>query len=275
MASTDERARPALCGVVVAQPRTGSLARAAASLAWAEERVILCRSGDAEALAVAAELGLPAIEAHEPERALEALRERVGAPWVLVLEADEVVSADAERAAAQLLRTDADAFALPRYTRIGEQPLRGAPGYPDPRVRLYRPAAVEGAVTEAVPTAGAKRLHRPEAPCLHLHHAGYPDLARWLDERVARTEVRPADGAWRAGVAAAVERAARRDLPDGDLGRALALLDAWTQVRAGLLAWEARTPRPSLPDDLPAPCVREAPAPGLLDRLLRRRRPPR
>jgi glycosyltransferase involved in cell wall biosynthesis len=202
-------------------------------------------------------------------------------PWVLVLDADERLAADApERLKALLERHGEryDAFALPRYNEIAGQVLQGAASHPDPQVRLFRRGTVEWSDTHHDPPrvkTGAARLLAPgldEAPA--IHHRNYESVRHFIRKQLdyALSDAYDSDpGSFdldaylgRAHAALARRHDAERD---GDLARAQALVLAWDAIVRALLHWEASGRQGSLERFLALPA---APAPGLCERLRRR-----
>jgi glycosyltransferase involved in cell wall biosynthesis len=180
--------------------------------------------------------------------------------WVLVLDSDEYLAADAEAAVRGLIQTHGhrcDAFAIPRWNYIAGQVMRGSRWYPDYQVRLFRAGTVRWADTnheQPRVVSGAARLRLLEPPdCLHLHHQNYRSLREFVERQVRyalddapRDDGEPFD--FSDYIAGAYQELALRDDTgrDGDLSHALALLMAWDHIVRGVLDWDARTPKPPL-----------------------------
>lgn len=179
---------PTVAGVVLTLNEEQDLARALASLAWCEERLVL-DSGSIDATAtVASQLGVPLQEHRQPppfrisEQRNWAL-ERAGlrSDWVLFLDADEEVGPELAR---EIRRRVADPEApdgfelTPRYWFLGRW-LKRTQGYPNWHPRLVRRGALrfEGGVWECFP-AGAKV---GRIPLPYEHYAFSKGLDDWIE----------------------------------------------------------------------------------------------
>lgn len=255
--------RPAITAIVHTRDSAETLAKALASLRWAEELIVADMDSRDETLEIARRYGARIIPL-EPVPRVDGVRDRVTAlaahPWILVLDSDEWLAEDAESGVAALIAEQGDrfdAFALPRFNYVGEQWLRAQPWYPDNQIRLFR----RGTVTwpDAIHVSprmitGWQRLKELQPPgCLHIHHRNYRDLRDFVRRQLEyalseQYDDRPERFDFGDHVAKAYEQLALRQAPDrdGDLSQAVALLLAWDAVVRGVLHWESLDPRPPL-----------------------------
>jgi len=257
----------------------GTLARALASVAWAEERVVIDMqsSDDTRVLAEGAGarvIGIPASPRVDDVRTASLAHARH--EWILVLDADEFLADDADDAVQELIRNHgatADAFAIPRFNAIAGRILRSTGWYPDHQIRVFRRGCVRwGGGIHRPPEVitGPARLHRLEPPhCLHLHHENYASLTAVIEKqlRYALVEDYPADPAlfdFGSYVQAAYDEFARRHDPanDGELSTALALVMAWNALVRGLIHWDRLAEKPALGPAFCLPIVPAVPPSG-------------
>jgi len=169
--------------------------------------------------------------------------------WVLVLDSDESLSADAQTEIARLIARHGDshdAFAIPRFNVIAGHVMRGSGWYPDHQIRLFRKGTVAWSAGHHRPPrvlTGEGRLLRLDPPdCLHIHHANYDSLAEFVERQTRYLLTDRYDHAFDFGdyvAAARGELARRHDVAaDGDLSTALALLMAWDRIVRGIIHWE-------------------------------------
>jgi glycosyltransferase involved in cell wall biosynthesis len=252
-----------------------TLGRALASVAWAAERVVIDMESRDETRAIAERAGArvvgitptPRVDDVRTAALAEARHE-----WILVLDADEYLAADADAAVQALLRAHgaaADAFAIPRFNAVAGRILRGTGWYPDHQVRLFRRGCVHwpgGVHRPPEVTTGAARLHRLEPPgCLHLHHDNYASVTAVIERQLRYALIDdysddPAAFDFGEYVQAAYAELAQRHDPerDGDLSTALALVMAWHALVRGLVHWDRLAEKPPLE---PAFCLPIVPAP--------------
>ncbi len=166
--------------VTIARDEADRLGRCLASVAWAEERLVLDAGSRDGTARIARAHGAWVV--HTDWQGFVAQRNRGLAlarhPWVLFLDADEWVEADAEQAIrAFLAAPDADAARLRRRTRWLGRELRHGRAYPDRQLRLMRKEArwVGGRVHEHVKVPGPVRDLDG-----HLGHEPYRDLSEHL-----------------------------------------------------------------------------------------------
>lgn len=260
--------------IVHARNAAAGLAKLLPTVRWAAECIVVDMESTDDTVAVATAHGARVLPVELHPR-VDAVRNRfleaATTPWIMVMDADEHLAADAADLVAELIRErggEYDAFGIPRLNRIGAQVMRGSGWYPDHQIRLFRRGTVRWSDgTHRLPevVTGRERLLDLEPPgCLHIHHDNYPNLAAFIERQVryALNDVyEPEAYAPERYAAAALESFARRHDPavDGDLSRALAVIMAWDQVIRGLIHWDTLTDKPSLEDYLTLPVITVAP----------------
>jgi glycosyltransferase involved in cell wall biosynthesis len=176
-------ARCTLSVAIITHNEEQNLARTLASVAWADQVVVVDAHSTDGTAALARSAGAQVIERAWPGFAAQknfALSQCTG-DWILSLDADEEVSPDLAQEMLALLANPpaADAFYLPRRNYfLGRAMLRGG-FYPDYKLRLFRrgrASFAERAVHETLHCSG---------PTLHLngdllHHA-YPTLSSYIE----------------------------------------------------------------------------------------------
>ncbi len=253
---------PVSC-IVHTRDSEATLARALGSVRWADELIVVDMDSRDATLRIAREFSARILTAPPVDR-VDAVRnaylEQARHEWVLVLDSDEALSADAEPTLRTLLGERGaayDAFAIPRFNTIGGQVMRGSGWYPDHQIRLFRKGCVRWSddihVPPAVTTGPARLLELEPEHGLHLHHRNYENLRHFITKQLAYALKQPyprdpASFDFGDYVALAYRRmATRRDVEtDGDLSHALALVMAWDALMRGLLHWDALAPRPGL-----------------------------
>lgn len=237
------------------------LAKLLPTVRWAHEVIVVDMQSEDASTAVARAAGARVLSTELHPR-VDAIRNRflseAHTEWVLVLDADEYLAEDASERIRQLLAEHGpgyDAFALPRFNRIGAHIMRGSGWYPDHQVRLFRRDAVRWPdATHQPPTVltGPQRLRllAPEDG-LHIHHDNYANLRDFMARQLRyalQDTYDPAAFDADHYAAQALEELARRHDPaaDGDLSRALALIMAWDKTMRGLIHWDQLPDRPSL-----------------------------
>lgn len=184
-----------ITAVILTKDEESTLARAIGSLGFCE-RIFVVDSGSTDGTErVAGSLGA-AFVTHRQAGPFRISEQRnwaldnlpITTPWVLFLDADEVVTDALSATLGDLVRRDVDhaAFELtPRYIFWGRW-LKRTQGYPNWHPRLVRRghARYAGGVWEHFETAGrVGRLHEP-----YDHHANAKGLHDWLErhQRYAR-----------------------------------------------------------------------------------------
>ncbi|MBZ9986358.1 glycosyltransferase family 2 protein [Mesorhizobium sp. BH1-1-5] len=230
---------------------------------WAAERIVVDMQSRDKTVEIANAAGCrvmftAVVDAVDPIRnqyLAEASHE-----WILVLDSDEYLAADAHEALQQLIRehgANADAFAIPRFNSIAGHVMRGSGFYPDHQVRLFRRGTVAwqpGHHRLPKVLTGRQRLRQLEPPhCVHIHHENYPDIASFIAKQVRYAltdDYDPDPEKFDFGIYLAEAHAefARRHEPsqDGELSTAVATVLAWDRIMRGLIHWERLGRRQSL-----------------------------
>jgi len=250
---------------VVIQTRNAApgLAKALASVRWADEIIVADMHSDDATRAIARAQGARVVEVPRHPRVDAVRNESIAqatGDWILVLDADEFLMPEAEAQIRSLIRDAGDtlnAYAIPRFNRIDGQILRGAIWYPDPQTRLFRKGTVRwpDAIHQPPEVVGGpariRGLENPEG--LHIHHDNYADLEAFIERQVRYALCDRYDpdpdrfdlesylrDAWRQWTSRCDPRR------DGDLSRALAVIMAWDRLLRGLIHWNRLAVRPPL-----------------------------
>lgn len=259
MQSTDSRLDLAV--ITHARNAASGLAKLLPTVRWAAETVVIDMESTDDTVAVARAFGARVVAAGAHPR-VDAVRNRylgeVATAWTLVLDADEYLADDAPDLVGKLIEQAGgaiDAYAIPRFNRIGGQVMRGSGWYPDHQVRLFRRGCVlwsDSTHQRPSVVTGDQRLRELEPPdCLHIHHDNYPDLRAFIERQLRYAlldRYDPAAFDMDEYVTAAYTAFAHRHQPDldGDLSLALATVMAWDKIMRGLIHWDQIQPRPSL-----------------------------
>ena len=265
MPSMDKRRD--LTVITHARDAAAGLAKLLPTVRWATEVVVIDMQSTDDTVAVARAAGARVLSTPVHPR-VDSIRtrylEEAKTDWIFVLDADEYLADDASEAVDRLLAEKGagyDAFALPRFNRIGSHIMRSSGWYPDHQVRLFRRGCVRWPdATHRAPEVltGAHRLYLLPLNGLHIHHDNYANL-RAVIERQLRYALQDAydPAAFDADhyASAAYAEFARRHDPaaDGDLSRALATVMAWDKVMRGLIHWDQLDPKPPLDTFLTLP----------------------
>lgn len=259
-----DRPRTPLTGIVHTRDSGATLERALTSLRFVTELVVVDMASEDDTLAIARRLadrvvGIPVAPRVDGVR--NAQLETAAHEWIVVLDSDEYLAADAPDLIDALIREHGhryDAFAVPRFNFIAGQLMRRSGWYPDHQVRVFRRGTVAWTdahhVAQTVTTGRSRQLTLTPPDCLHIHHENYRDLRqvmrRQLDYALSqRYPVGAAAFDFDAYLVEAREQLTARMDPgeDGDVSRALALVMAWDAIVRGLAHWDSLDPRPPLP----------------------------
>jgi glycosyltransferase involved in cell wall biosynthesis len=160
------------------------------SVKWAQE-VVVCDSGSTDrTLHIAAEYGARTFQ--DPWRGFSAHKnlavERCTEPWILVLDADERVTAELQREIEAVVRADgpADAYSLARKNFFLGEWIRHGGWYPDRSLRLFRRGRgrfLPRSVHEALAVDGTAGLL--EYPLEHHTYASVGDFLQRMDRYAA------------------------------------------------------------------------------------------
>ena len=182
------------------------MSRLMESVRWVEECIVVDMDSHDRTCEIARQYGATVLQTPIVQR-IDGIRndflERGRHEWVLVLDADEYLAADAESLIRDLLAqhgNDRDAFCIPRYNMIAGQIMRGSNWYPDQQIRLFRKGCVRWSdTTHKLPEVltGQERLHTLEPPgCLHIHHENYNSVEQFIERQIqyALKDNYPANG---------------------------------------------------------------------------------
>jgi glycosyltransferase involved in cell wall biosynthesis len=223
-------ARARLSVVVVTRNEEERLRACLESVAWADEIVVVDAESDDKTVAIAREFTDHVVIRPWPGYAVQKNTglDLATSPWVLSLDADEVVGAELRAEIMAVLAADgpADGYSVPRRNIFWGRWVRHGGLYPDWQLRLFRRGRgrfVARAVHESVAVDG-----RVERLTGHLEHRSYRDISDFLT-RADRYSTLAADEAVAQG-----RRARLGDLLLRPLGRFVGMyvlgrgfLDGW------------------------------------------------
>lgn len=258
--------------IVHTRNRAALLQRLLDTIQWADETIVVDMASDDNSVAIAHSAGARVLSSELHPR-IDGIRNRYLAEprneWIFVLDSDEYVSSDAPDLVSELIEQygdSYDAFAIPRFNKIGAHVLRGSGWYPDSQTRLFRKGTVRWSDTNHGPvevlTGEARCLELKPPNCLHIHHDNYTSLEEVIERQAAYalSDVypdNPDDFLLDDYIIQALWQHRWRDEPeqDGDLSRALAIVMAWDKLIRGVIHWNRLSPRPPLPDIFTIPIV--------------------
>ncbi|MEO5757326.1 MAG: glycosyltransferase family 2 protein [Mesorhizobium sp.] len=247
--------RIAVSLIVHTRDSAATLPRLLATTSWAAERIIVDMQSSDATVEIARAAGCRVLDCAIVD-AVDAIRNQylpeARHDWMLVLDSDEYLAADAEEALCQVVAAHGDkfdAFALPRFNSVAGQIMQGSGFYPDHQIRLFRKGTVawqQGNHRVQQVLTGAKRLRLLETPdCMHIHHENYLDIASFVarQARYALTDTYdpdPGNFDFSTYVAEAYAEFERRHEPskDGELSTAVATVLAWDRIMRGLIHWD-------------------------------------
>ena len=172
----------ALSVVLITKNEEANIERCLASVAWADELVVIDSQSTDDTVKIATRCGArvfsPMWRGYGPAKQ-EGVNQASG-DWILSIDADEVVSPElAEEIRAVLSnRTDRVGFYIPRKTEFLGRWILHCGWYPDHLLRLFRKSDGrfnDAVVHEKVVVEGATGFLRG-----HLLHYSYPDLEHYL-----------------------------------------------------------------------------------------------
>ena len=177
---------PLLSVAIVTFNEAENLARTLASVAWADQ-IIVVDSGSADRTQdIARSFNATVIERPWPGFAAQknfALSQCTG-DWILTLDADEELSPDLQQQIRHTLSAQptADAFYLKRRNFFLGRWIKHAGFYPDPKLRLFRRNLPTPPQFEARPVHETISFNGPTATLAAdiLHHA-YPTLSSYIE----------------------------------------------------------------------------------------------
>jgi glycosyltransferase involved in cell wall biosynthesis len=180
---------PTLSVAIITLNEEHNLPRTLASVAWAEQIVVVDSGSTDRTVAIAREFGATVIERPWPGFAAQknfAIAQCTG-DWILALDADEEVSPELQQQMRIVIssRPPTDAFCLNRRNMFLGRWMKHGGFYPDPKLRLFRRKAANFAAT---PQFGERPVHEVitfdgAAVTLDydlIHHA-YPTLSTYIE----------------------------------------------------------------------------------------------
>ena len=222
-----EPPRATLSVAMIARNEEKNLPRTLAALRWVDQIVIVDSGSVDRTPEIAREFGADHtfnrdFKGHAEQKNV-ALRRCTG-DWILLLDADEVVTPELAKEIQQVLSetgkatADKEAYWIPRLNIFLTRWMRHGGLYPDQKLRLFRRGAAM--VDESIGPHGTPQYNRGKGFLTHhLLHYGYPDFAMYLDHMNEYST---------ATVAALSRKTARQ-------GKAFLLLQAFVNPAFGLL----------------------------------------
>ena len=169
--------------VLITKNEAANLPRTLASVAWAQEIVVLDSGSTDTTLEIARAAGARVFT--EPWRGFGAQKNAAIAhatgDWILSLDADEEVSPALAHEIQALLRNEPPhaAYRIPRLNHFLGQPLRHGGYWPDPKLRLFRRGAAR---FEERPVHESMQAQVPVGQLSgHLVHRCYPTMAEYIE----------------------------------------------------------------------------------------------
>ncbi|MBE2245471.1 MAG: glycosyltransferase family 2 protein [Burkholderiaceae bacterium] len=255
--------------IVITKNEAGRLPTCLASVAFADEIIVVDSGSSDGTQEIARGLGARVIETADwpgfgpqKQRALDAAT----GDWVLSIDADEWLDAQLATAIRQLLADDAGqpaALQVDRLSAFCGQWMRAGSWYPDRLVRLFRRGQArfsDDQVHERLIVAGAA-AQWPTLPGLLLHnsitslHDGIEKMNRYTTGRALDLRGKGRSGGLGAALAHGLSAflrsyLLRRGFLDGRRGFVLAALDAQSSYARYLKLWLDAAP---VPHELPPP----------------------
>lgn len=175
--------RRSLSVAIITLNEEANLPRTLASIAWADQIVVVDAGSTDQTVDVAWSAGaqvFPELWKGFAAQKNSAISHCTG-DWILSLDADEEVSSALSAEIQTLLADDpaCDAYSLPRHNFFLGRPLRHGGFYPDRKLRLFRRGAArfpERAVHETLACSG--KVGQVQN---HLLHHAYPTLTSYID----------------------------------------------------------------------------------------------
>jgi glycosyltransferase involved in cell wall biosynthesis len=169
---------------ILAHNEAANLRRTLESVAWADELVLVDSGSTDDTVAIALEFGAKVFpepwKGYGPQ--VNSALDKCTSPWVMSLDADEVLTPELQTEIQELLRGEPafEAYWIPRRNRIFGRWMRHGGQYPDYKLRLFRQGtarAPEDTEPHATPKwAGPKGKLRGD-----MLHYQYPTIALYVE----------------------------------------------------------------------------------------------
>ena len=243
--------------IVITHNEEDMIERCLASVAWADEIIVLDSGSTDRTVAFCRQRGARVVETDWPgfgPQKNRALDHATGA-WVLSLDADEYLTqeAQAEIQAVLASRPQADAFRMPRLSSYCGRFMRHGGWYPDYVTRLFRRGRArfsDDLVHERLLVSGPVATLRE--PLRHETYRDLEEVLRKVDHYSSAGAAMAARGGQRGGVMLALAHGlwsfvrtyfVRRGLLDGPEGLMLAISNAETTYYKYMKLWLLRKQR--------------------------------
>jgi glycosyltransferase involved in cell wall biosynthesis len=178
--------RKTLSVAMIAMNEEANLARTLESVRWADEIVIVDSGSKDRTIEIAHSFGARThcnpIRGHGEQK--NVALDLCTSDWILLLDADEVLTPELEKEIQELLAGEAEpkfgAYWIPRLNLIMGRWMRHGGFYPDRKLRLFRRGAAR--LSEGVGPHSTPQFAGPKGKLKHdmLHYA-YPDLNSYLE----------------------------------------------------------------------------------------------
>ena len=177
---------PLFSVAIVTFNEEANLARTLASVAWADQIIVVDSGSTDRTLEIARSFNATVIERPWPGFAAQKnfAISQCTADWVLTLDADEELTPELQQQIRQTISapTAADAFYLKRRNLFLGRWIKHGGFYPDPKLRLFRRNLPSPPQFEARPVHETIPFHGPTATLdFDLIHHAYPTLSAYIE----------------------------------------------------------------------------------------------
>ncbi len=174
----------ALSVAIVAKNESHNIVKTLSSVTWADEIVVIDSGSTDNTVEIAKSYG--ATVYHESWKGygpqVNSALDKCAGPWILNLDADEVVTPELAAEVQSLLRGEPslNAYAVPRLNLIFGRWMRHGGLYPDRKLRLFRKGAAR-LREDTEPHATPKTSEQVGTLKNHMLHYQYPTLETYID----------------------------------------------------------------------------------------------
>ena len=239
------------------------------STEWIQDRLLVDMQSSDQTVVLAESHGFR-IETVENHPRVDGVRnkfiEKATYEWILVLDADEFLSEDAESIITNLIDEHSDkidAFAIPRFNFIAGKIMEATSWYPDHQIRLFKKGVVSWSDHNHVSPSvcNPSKLFYLQPPCLHIHHHNYESVTDVIKRQLhyAINQNYDFDFNFMEYVQKSFQNLTTRNTPhqDGQLSTVLSVIMAWDSIIQGLIHWDRLDPKPDINALLGAPLYSE------------------